>query len=291
MFAQSLLDPNENAIAQAIYISQHDNKIKLPDEILNRPVTYEARARKYFADSVWAASMRESVRWLRDEPFDPRPAQLGSALSFDITLTAQAHEIASAGLACMPNNSILLNNRAVAAAYLGRLASAISDLNNAFKHSSERGYHFATLGLIAYRLGNSAWGARSYRNSINWYINNRDKEAAIRAYLYWLREVVRIKQTTGYEEISFAKRIIEKFSARDIFNEMNGLIEAIEREMGLDDNQSHQKESSTESLLDEIYNRSITWLPAGTDDDKFTLENAPTVDLLKTLSSGLGFIK
>ncbi len=227
MIAQSLLDPNENSIAQAIYISQQDGKIKLSDEILNRPLTYEARTRRHFADADWKESMQQSVKWLRDEPFDSRPALLGSALSFDRTLTQQAYDIATEGLSCLPNDALLLNNRAVAAAYLGDFRQALLDVAHALKFNHNKPYLLATFGLIAYRLNYTEIGARAYGQAVSWLVQKKDRESTIRAYLFWLREAVRVGQVNGEGEIAFARKIIDRFPNTDVVNEMNGLVGAI----------------------------------------------------------------
>lgn len=230
MIAQSLLDPNENSIAQAIYISQQDSKIKLSDEILNRPLTYEARARRHFAEAAWKESMQQCVKWLRDEPFDSRPALLGSALSFDSRLTQEAYDIATEGLSCVPNDALLLNNRAVAGAYLGKLRGALTDVVQALKFNPDRPYLLATFGLVAYRCNMIDIGAKAYGQAIAWLMKKKDSEAVVRAYLFWLREAVRAGQLNGSEEMDVARKLVEKLPNRDVANEMNGLVVAVAEE-------------------------------------------------------------
>lgn len=243
MIVQSLVDPNENSIAQAIYISQNDTKIKLPDELLDHPLTFEARARKSFATAAWKDSMQQSWKWLRDEPFDTRPAVLGSCLGFDKNLAQEAYDIATEGLACSPNDGLLLNNRAVAGAYLNRLDAAFSDVSHALRFDSDRAYLLATLGLIAYRSGNIEAGARAYGLSIAWLVKQKEHEAVIRAYLYWLREAVRVGQVQGEEEMHSAKKLIDRLPDRETENEVPGLLEAIQLEIDV------QRESGASSAL------------------------------------------
>lgn len=231
--AQSLVDPNENSIAQAIYISQSDDKIKLPDAILDRPMTYEARARRSFASAGWEDSMLQSWKWLGDEPFDTRPAILGSCLGFDRSLVSQAFDIATHGLFSQPNDVLLLNNRAVAGAYLGKLDDAFSDIKHALRFDADRAYLLATIGLLAYRVGDLKFGMRAYGLSMAWLAKQKNRGAVIRAYLYWLREAVRSGQVDGQEEVEAAKKVLERIPPREVENEVPGLIEAIEIEMSL----------------------------------------------------------
>lgn len=289
MIAQSLLDPNENSIAQAIYISQQDNKIKLSDEILNRPLTYEARARRHFADAAWKESMQQSLRWLRDEPFDSRPALLGSALSFDRRLTQEAYDIATEGLSCVPNNALLLNNRAVAGAYLGKMRQALTDIVQALKFNPDRPYLLATFGLVAYRCNMIDVGARAYGQAIALLIKQKDSEAVIRAYLFWLREAVRVGQLNGIEEMAVARRVVEKLPNRDVANEMNGLVGAV-----VEEKEIIAKEGVISFLNHEVDNSEIIELEAKiiVPPDAAKLfpmieNNNPGVDLANRLASDL----
>lgn len=291
LFLQSLVDPNENSIAQAIYISNSENRIKLSNKLFELPLTYEARARQSFADAAWEESMRQSLKWLRDEPFDTRPAQLGSSLCFNPSLTQQAYDIATEGLACQPNDGLLLNNRAVACAYLGRLDHAVSDLLQAARFDGDRTYILATFGLIAYRSGRFDLGARAYERSITSFLERKDREAAVRAYLYWLRESVRVQEVTGTEEIETVKRIVNKLPQRDTTNEMNGLIEGIafERDAFSDSNSYVRNENNFNYSAFSDLEAKI--LAGGVFQDVgSSLLTTPTVaeNLAKTLYVGLG---
>ena len=230
LFAQSLIDPNDNSVAQAVYISQIDEKIRLPDEVLQRPQNYEARARRAFASAAWDTSMQQSWQWLCDEPFDITPAILGSCLSFDSKLTERAKEIATAGLRCAPANALLLNNRAVANAYLGNIEEALVDVTQALRYERDRAHLLATLALVAYRSGQIEYGMKLYGMSIAWLVEKKDREAVVRAYLYWLREAVRVGQSSGEEELKKAKAIISRLPPKDLENEIPGLLAAIDGE-------------------------------------------------------------
>lgn len=294
MIAQSLLDPNENSIAQAIYISHSDSKIKLPYELLELPLTYEARARQSFADAAWEESMQQSVKWLRDEPFDTRPAQLGSSLCFNPSLTQQAFDIATEGLSCQPNDSLLLNNRAVASAYLGELENAIGDLTQAVKVDADKGYILATFGLIAYRSGRSQLGARAYGMSIASFIKRKDREAAVRGYLYWLRESIRVREVVGTAEIDTVKKIIEKLPQRDTANEMNGLLEGIafeKKAIAHDPSFSLSNQGLNYSVLNDLEGKIFGSSNIQEFNSLVLKTSSPGIDLARRLSLGLLDVK
>jgi tetratricopeptide (TPR) repeat protein len=201
LFGQALLDPTENALAQALFVSQADNHIKIPDRALaSTPDSYEANARAAHSAGDWQGMQEEASRWLTDEPFDIRPALLGSFVSFAPGCEAAAVAIATDGLRANPHDALLINNRAVAAAFNGDLATAWLDLVQAKKLGHAHAYLTATVGLSAFRTGFPQYGAVAYQQAVRHYVEARDAESAVRAQLYWLREEIR-QGTLGCDRV------------------------------------------------------------------------------------------
>lgn len=228
LFSQSLEDPNENSVAQVLHVAQNDVSIKVPEQLLNRPHTFEAMARFAFANGQYEKSLHQFTRWLIDEPFDVRPAVAGSCLSFDMNLAQKTIDIAGLGLRCDPHNSNLFNNRAVAYAYCGQLDKSFADIQNALRLDRSSPQLLATIGLLAYRSGADDLGLRMYSTAIGWLVQLKERTAAMRAYLYWLRESVRTGATSGEAELESVRTAVLSWTKREQESEVQGLIKAVE---------------------------------------------------------------
>lgn len=228
LFNQSLEDPNENSVAQALHVSQKDTAIRVPDALLQRPQTYEALARHAFANREYGRSLSQFMQWLIDEPFDVKPAVVGSCLSFDRELAPQAILIADKGLKCDPHNSSLFNNRAVAFAYCGDLDKSFDDIQTALRLDKNSPQLLATIGLLAYRSGADTLGLNLYGTAIAWLVQLKERTAATRAYLYLLRERVRIGATDGITELASVREAVSSWSKHERESEVPGLIDAVE---------------------------------------------------------------
>ena len=231
LFAQCLEDPNENSVAQAVHVARQDSKIQVPEILLERPQNYEAHARQAYGDGKWETSLNHCVQWHIDEPFDTKPSIIGSCLSFNLELASRARDIATMGLRCDPQNELLHNNRAVANAYCGDVTQAWEDLQGAIKYEKGQAHLLATLGLLAYRSGQPDVGLRAYGLSIAWLVQKKERTSAARAYLYWLRESVRIGSTDGIKELEEVRQAVSRWPRLEQESEVRGLIQAVESEL------------------------------------------------------------
>lgn len=233
LFAQSLLDPTDNSLAQAVFVSNEDKKIVVPSELDLRHQAFEARTRSAYANGNFVAAMEGADKWLRDEPFDIKPALLGSYMSFEPSLAAAAEEIATRGLRSMPSHASLLNNRAVARAYIGRLSEAFDDIKQSVKASREEPAYLATLGLIAYRTGFYDFGRECYVAAISWFSSRRDLVSTYRASLYWVREAIRAGEAFSTADLQFFRERIAKLPLHHQEVDLLALVNVAERELAL----------------------------------------------------------
>jgi tetratricopeptide (TPR) repeat protein len=119
-FRSALVEPTENVVAQAGWISRHIGEIELDPSMLNTPGSYEARTWAGLTDNRWNNSITAARFWLRDEPFAKRPAVFGSWAAMSISSDFKlAERFALHGLSIHRNESLLLNNLAVSLAYQG----------------------------------------------------------------------------------------------------------------------------------------------------------------------------
>lgn len=170
-FKLSLEHPTENALAQAVHIQAQSLKIEIAPEILASTMrTYEATALTEFMNTNWQLAINAASDWYKDEPFSTRPLIFASYIS-SVALNNhdQSRNFARLGIEANPGNPELLNNLAVAEAYLGNLEKAEEYLSQISPNqTSEFGdvTATATRGLIAFRKGNPDLGRSLYQEAL-----------------------------------------------------------------------------------------------------------------------------
>ena len=168
LLRQSLVQPTENSIAQAVWISGKQNLIDLDENHLQRSDAHEAQARNSFFKEEWCQVVKHCKEWQKDEPFSKRPARLGAYIaSVVLEEFKEANEIASTALEANPNDPNLLNSSAYALISLGKYKEAkrkldlISNTNN-IEHMVLKA---ATTGLLSYRQKNAQEGRALYNRA------------------------------------------------------------------------------------------------------------------------------
>jgi tetratricopeptide (TPR) repeat protein len=159
----------ENVVAQATWVFDKLGMGGVSEESLKTPRSYEARFLNYFQDQQWAVAEREACNWLVDEPYSSRPALSASFMGLTVTnnfdLAAKCIEI---GLRADPNESMLLNNLAVARAYQGRVDDAVKAFTKIKLSGLDKSKYYiyaATAGLLEFRLGNPEKGREYYKHA------------------------------------------------------------------------------------------------------------------------------
>ena len=169
-FRQSLIDPTENAIAQAVFDSNDLREFKVPAEALRHQGTFEANAQQAYLDGSWNVSLDACKAWLRDEPFSSRPAVLGSFIaSVALEDFALGRTICIEGLKANPNHIGLTNNLAVTLASMGALDLAeekLGLLNSTDPEPHLKVHLVATRGLLAFRRGKVEEGRVLYLQAL-----------------------------------------------------------------------------------------------------------------------------
>ena len=166
LFKQSLEDPTENSVAQALWASRNHSSISFDDQYLNRPNAFEAEAWSHYLMGEWEQAVEQCKLWLYDQPFSKIPCLLGSSLAATTLEDYSTSEwFANRGLMANPENFSLLNNSAFALANLGKLKEAQNSLSKAAKMQSslrDKAILRATRGLLEFRTGNLERGREFY---------------------------------------------------------------------------------------------------------------------------------
>jgi Tfp pilus assembly protein PilF len=193
LFKASLQDPNDNVVAQAEWASKAGG-FSLPEHALDVERGYEARSRAFAREARWEESVIEGRAWQRDEPFALEPA-LSTSYVAALVLEdyERALEVASAGLNFHPDDSMLRNNAAFAAAHLGKTPEAQEHLRRAGTSdgADERTTIIATRGLIAFREGDPAKGRELYSQAVSEFRRAGNADMSTLAASLWALEELR----------------------------------------------------------------------------------------------------
>jgi hypothetical protein len=170
LFDASLKEPHENSLAQAEWASERAALVRVPQELLGTPESYEARTRDATGRGDWKEALEQSLYWQHAEPFSAEAAIHSSYVAgVGLGDYRASLEAAEQGLLANPHNPVLRNNVAYAAANLGKLHEAVLELEQMRALIDEprlRVPYFATSGLVAYRMGDHDRGRDLYRRAI-----------------------------------------------------------------------------------------------------------------------------
>lgn len=235
LFIRSLLNPTDNALAQAGWASKHISGLELQAHMLSVPRSFEAQSRIYYEDREFQPALEQCEQWLDDEPYSSRPAMFGSylaALALD-DYEASAR-FAERGLVANPGDPGLMNNLVVALVHLGKLDDAIAKFARIGRPGPdarlERTF-IATEGLIRFRQGNFVEGRRLYAEAIRQASEGGARRQARLAAVHlaeeeWLAtryamsdETIKVfeglRQNAPPEVTAFIERIVKRVEARE----------------------------------------------------------------------------
>lgn len=170
LFSKALEDPTENSVAQAEWAFNNEGVWIADVDTRRVKRLFEAQACAKLVSGEWAESLDQSLKWLSDQPFSSRPAQLASYIASSILENYdKAVEILDKARKPNPRDPGLLNNLAFAYASQGRIdlaEAALSEIGDANLDERERIVVTATKGMIAFRRGKSDEGRTLYHEAI-----------------------------------------------------------------------------------------------------------------------------
>lgn len=220
LFNLSLKHPNDNSLAQIEWVSNHSKKSLINFDLINykNVIAHEAFAIDNYERGLWNNALENTINWIMDIPYSKTPVILGSYIAccllnqFD-----KAIELCKFGLKANPNDPIILNNIIYSLTlndevdkvkpYIEHLEKIKrADLSDDIKTSIK-----ATLGLVAFREKNIAFGKRLYKEAIE---ETKDERGKFIAMYNYLRELIFINDS---EKDILIKKIKEsKNSETDI---------------------------------------------------------------------------
>ena len=218
LLRQSLVDANENSIAQI----NHLNRAHLGDGIdtsrANPPLLHEARAWTYSYQANWQLAKEESLRWLADQPFASAPAVLSSFILSDVLCEFEtAESILQAAIRSNPQELLLLNNLAFCLLNQGKVEQGEAALHRIRQEDLNKlGPVKATFGLLEFRRGNFAEGRRLYRECIEESKKDNNRLQAARAAAHLALEEV----LAGTDQIASALNSLHEFEQESKMSEV-----------------------------------------------------------------------
>lgn len=170
-FRLSLVDPTENAVAQAAWAAQQIPSVQPSEDQLKIDRGFEVRAIVHYRAGEIDEALNCLAQWGVDEPFSSRPFIMGSYIACIATRDFErAVRFCEFGLQSNTGDETLWNNYAVSLALTGRIADArvafafaTGDLvdNTLPDHIA-----LATEGLLLFREGYADAGRAKYLESI-----------------------------------------------------------------------------------------------------------------------------
>jgi tetratricopeptide (TPR) repeat protein len=187
LLTAALVEPTDNTVAQAEWASRRIGDFTLNPQYLKVPFSFEARAWSSYFEGMWARALDECLKWLNDEPFSSRPADLGSFVA-TVALEdyASGKELSRRGLIANPTDPILLNNLVFALASENRVDEALTEyqkIDQTRLDVKDKIPWLATGGLVAFRQGFLEKGRNLYRQAIDLTTDDTFRRALATTYL------------------------------------------------------------------------------------------------------------
>jgi len=173
MFCKSLLEPNDNSLAQIEWVLDNKDKSLINRDQINLQPKYNFEAEVYssFYNKKLDDALNNTYKWFLDMPFSRRPVIKGSHIADILDKRNLSIKFLELGLMMHSNDAQMLNNIAYYLALENKIAEASSYLEKARTQGIDKSETtdiciIATQGLISFREKNYEKGRKEYLNAI-----------------------------------------------------------------------------------------------------------------------------
>lgn len=213
LFNQSLITPNDNTLAQAVWANRHISDLNLYQNSFDKvPNVYEAKAYQHYNAKQWGQTMSNTLKWFIDQPFSRDPASFGSFIACSVLERFdEAIKLCRYGLKATPNDFTLTNNLAFSLLKINDVSGAHSVFQKIHADSlddQQRIVYLATRGLLMYKLGLPQYGAQLYNESGGLASKTKNKKLQLLSEFHHLSIQL---ESEGFPDSKFSK--IEKLSS------------------------------------------------------------------------------
>lgn len=235
LFADSLVSPNDNALAQAEWISHKERKLLSvnPSEF-NVQNDFEAKARDASEHGYWEGSIDYAKLWFLDMPFSRRAILFGSEIaSNNLENQDEAVSLYKAGLTSHPNDKQMLNNIVYSLCLINKVDEAEKYIEK-YKHQNTGNNihhdicYMATKGLYNFRKGYHDIGRALYMESIKMASEAKEQRLANIAFVNYIREEVisgNNIENDVKEKVLELKNNSDSLTVKKVINQIERLIE------------------------------------------------------------------
>lgn len=222
LMRQALLDPTENALAQAEWMAyQLGTDISdIPPLADKVPASYEAQARHLYYNKQFADSLKVSEMWGRFQPLSSLPIIFSSFIAL-VCLDdhAESIRIIESAMPANRNDPLITNNYACSLARCGEVAAAkqaLRKVNLSVLSDRLKLTFCATQGLILFRTGDIEKGRKLYSMAIWGFEQINDPRSAAIATYFWAIEEKRISSPQATSLVKDAKSRVERFNVFEL---------------------------------------------------------------------------
>jgi tetratricopeptide (TPR) repeat protein len=231
LFSKSLINPNDNSLAQAEWAEQEDTSfasVNPQDFKVNN--SFEALARDSAQHRRWKEAIDFSKKWFLDLPFSKGAVIFGNEIAYSKLKDHDlAVEIAKAGLVSHPNDIQLINNIVYSLCLQDKVDEAEKYLLKVKKEDlSVNKIHqiclTASKGLFCFRKGFKDEGRLLYFEAmkISKEVNNLYLNSS--AYVNYCREEVLVNEIDCSTLIPRLEEIIKYYPSLEIANDATNVI-------------------------------------------------------------------
>ena len=226
---QGIIDPTENALAQAEWMSSQlnadiGNFSKLGNKV---PASYEAIARHLFYKEDFKNSLNSARQWCSYEPLSSMPfifATYITSVCFDDDL--ESLRILTGALPLHKTDPDFMNNYICSLAQTGDMEAAIKNFMNLDLRNLKDHQIFvltATQGLLCFRTNNAEKGRELYLEAIRGFERIKDPRSAAIAAYYLAAEEKLILSPHKDARIEDAKSRFKRFKVVELTKRINKL--------------------------------------------------------------------
>lgn len=216
-FNTSLIAPNDNVLAQAVWASTAVSGLPVKAQI-NIPNAYEARAREALETGEWELALNMCVKWLLDEPYSSMPAEFGSYIAIEfLDDFKRGEELCNIGLLSNPNDVVLKNNLAFICAQTNQIDKAVNILDTIHDVAPEDNIALlATRGAIKYKQGKSDDGKTYYLQAIEKADEAKNPVLKARAALHLYEEEIKLSGKLPKDIEEMMNKLIKNLNNREL---------------------------------------------------------------------------
>lgn len=232
LFNVSLNNPNDNAVAQAVWAAnEFSMNLAIDPSWLNSGFSSEASYYAFEKAGDYRNATKAARGWFEDEPFSIRPLQAGAFAASILGEFVVAEQLARQALLLDPTCLEVKNNLVFALTAQNRIEEAIALLNDVcaaeLKGAEElSGHALANRGMLYYRIGDVERGNKSYLYAVA--VLERSKQLSSRdvAFAYWAQEAARASDPQAEEILSRATKLIgpDSMAAKLVLGNAKGAV-------------------------------------------------------------------